>query len=236
MRTEELAEAMDRTMAVPPVDIDAITRRGRRLVVRRRLVGGALALACAAAVVVPVAVVTTAGGHDSATPAVGRQDGFVRARPLGAVADTGDKFYWGRPHAAALGPEAIWVEAGDPAYRISFGFHDEQSRALMLAGSMAVPDVRGDRVPLPAIPRQEEPTYVGMVPIPAGVDGAKMSAGVESAPPDVVTAVTHSLTVRPGYFVFWVTAAADLTRARYSVQDGAGHFLARGGFRPAAEG
>jgi hypothetical protein len=234
MRTEDLVETLHRT-ALPGTapDLERIARQGRRLVVRRRASAAAVALACAAAVAAPFALAQ--GGADergTAAPAVGVSDDLAPAHPAGAVAETGDKFYWGKPHAASRGPEAVWVEAGDPPYRLSYGFREEAAGRLVRAGTLEVPSATGAGVDLPALPRQEEPTYVGMVAVPPGVAAGRLSAGVESLPPDVVTHVGHSLTVRPGYLVFWVTAGADLTRARWSVQDGAGTELAGGRFAP----
>jgi hypothetical protein len=239
MRTDELATMMRGTEVHTAPDLDRITRRGRRLVVRRRAVVGAAALACAAAIAAPLTLGGPAGDRHEADPAVGRPAEFRPARPLGAVADTGDKFYFdpaGAVGASSLGPEAIWVEAGDPPYRLTFGFRDESTGQLMRAGAMVVPAARGSDVVLPAIPRQAEPTYAGMFRLPAGTSARDYSIAVETSGGRGVTptAVRQSGAVRPGFLVFWVTAGEDLAsqHAWWAVQDRRGENKVSGSFQP----
>jgi hypothetical protein len=240
MRTDELATMMQGTEVPTAPDLARITGRGRRLVARRRAAVGGVALLCAAAIATPLTLGAGGERHHETPPVLGRPAEFEPARPMGDVADTGDKFYFGAPGAvggSSLGPEAVWVEAGDPPYRLTFGFHDEATGRLMRAGSMTVPATTGKHVELPALPRQSEPTYVGMFRLPAGADAKDYSVAVEAGGHTAgmgPTRVRQSGSVRPGYLVYWVTAAEDLASRHgwWAVEDAHGRIEVSGGFQP----
>jgi len=236
MMTDELADVMHRTAVITPPDLDRITRQGRRLVVRRRLAAGSVAVLGAVVLAAPF----TIGHHGDrpAAPSVGVPTQFVPAAPSGVVAETDSKFYAGpHPHSASLGPEAIWVEAGDLPYRISYGFRDESTGRLQRAGEVQVPETTGPHVPLPAIPHQHgEPTYVGMFKLPTADRGAhhgRYSVVVESPTTHglVSPQVGQSYRVLPGYLVFWVTASEELAKGTYAVENRRGSRLVSGGFQ-----
>lgn len=231
MRTDELTEAMHHTAVVSVPDLKRIAAQGRRMAWRRRVVAGVGAAAAVALVSVPVAVF--GGGADQGRAQVtSRQQDFAAGEPLGAVIETDSKFYFDvDPHAGSLGLEAVWAEAGVAPERLTFGFRRAGRTQVLRAGAMSVPDLAEQAVDLPAMPGQHnEPTYVGILRMPAGVATDRYAVGVSETRKSHVIEVRQEGDVLPGYLVFTVSSTTELDGAEYRVTDWRGRTVVRGGF------
>jgi hypothetical protein len=239
MRTDELTEAMHGTVVASAPDLARIAQHGRRIRTRRQLGAGAVGVCAAVLLATPFVVLQgdQPGGRDHARVTT-QPSAFSAARPLGSVLETESKFYFGSDvHSGSLGLEAVWAEPGEAPGRLSFGFRDERTREVLRAGALVVPDLSIRVVDLPALPAQhDEPTYVGLLRLPAGASADRYAVAVEAQSAGRVVAVRQEGHVLPGYLVFTVSAVRELDHAAtYLVTNGRDQVVAEGGFREARD-
>jgi hypothetical protein len=253
MNVDELTETMHATNLPTPLDLERVTRDGRRIRARRRAaVAGGLAVAVAA-VAVPLGTWQRSASPEDA-PFAGtsqRQDETARheavereflaqapvGRPIGTVLQPGaayaPKFYLGHRGGSSVGALALWGEQDG----LAFGAHlIDGDGSLRRAGSLDVADLSPRGAQLSRVPFQaaQEPTFVGLLEVPRGTRPRDLTVRVRGEDTTVRTGVR--LGVVPGRALVWVTATAGsapgIDLSRFTIRDAGGHVLSSGGFEP----
>jgi hypothetical protein len=226
MKVDELIDTMHATSEAAPLDLDRITRDGRRIRTRRRaaLVGG-MAIAVAA-VAVPMALWqdqprseparyagTPQHSDETAAHEDVERDFLARApigAPLGAVVEPGRgearKFYLVHRGGSSVGVLSVWGEPDG----LAFGARAiDGDGSLRRAGALDLADLPRRGATLSRVPFQpaNEATFVGLVPVPEGTKPGELGSGVESVETRVRTGVR--LGVVPGRALVWVTATSE---------------------------
>lgn len=253
MDVDELTETMHAASVPVPLDLDRVTRDGRRLRTRRRAVlAGGLA-AAVAAVAVPVALLGQSGGGEpsyagSPKPAPertvtddSRETQFEQTAPIGrpmaGVLQPGGayapKFYLGGDKVRSVGALSVWADQDEG---LAFGARlVDGDGSLRQAGSLDLPTLAGKGETLVRIPFQnaDEPTFVGLVDVPAGTRARDLASVVESEDSSVRTGVRTDVVA--GKALVWATASSGsrpgIELTYWSVQLG-DDVLASGGFGP----
>jgi len=246
MNVTELVETMHDNQVPTAPDLDRITRQGRRIAVRRRAAVATVVVAAVAVVSGPWALL--AGGRDHAVSPSGtatstpfddsREVAFETSAPLGApvgdVAQTEMKFYLGPDHVRSVGALSLWLEAGRRDDELAYGARlIDKDGTLRRAGYLQVPvlpRVGGELVRIPDQNRGE-PTFVGLIPVPAGADATDYRIRVRAT--DTPLDKGKSTTVVDGRLLVWVTAldqGRGLDLDNVVVRDASGDVVARGTF------
>ena len=254
MNVQELTDSMHATSVATPLDLDRVTRDGRRIRNRHRVVLATGLAAAVAAVAVPVGLWQQPAPGDAgfASPPersdTTADDARERAfeadaplgRPVGAVLRPGGryapKFYLGGQKQRSVGALSVWAEQDGLAFGARLIDGD---RSLRRAGTLDIGLLPGDGAVLSRIPFQNatEPTFVGILTVPDGTrarDLAVTARGTDSA---IATGVR--LDVVPGRALVWVTASdggePGLDLRGFTVRDADGTVLSAGGFEPAKD-
>jgi len=248
MNVTELVETMHDTQVPTAPDLDRIMRRGRRIAVRRRALVATVAAVVVGVVGGPWLILTGGTAAKPFTPTAtttrdafddSREIAFETTAPLGApvgdVAQLDMKFYLGPDHVRSVGAMAFWVEAGHGDDTIAFGARlVDKDDSLRRAGYLDLPVLSGTGGELVRVPGQDhgEPTYVGLVAIPAGADASDYRIRVRATDTDVRKG--KSTTVVAGRLLVWVTAltgsAPGIDLDDLSVRDATGQLVARATF------
>lgn len=247
MNVDELVEAMHAVSVPSEPDLVRIGRSGRRIVARRRI-----ALAAGVATVVAlVAVPSTMLGHDrphgagsptgvSTSPEGSAEHKFETVAPLGvpvgAVADVDSKFYV-RVHGSSVGALALWSEARNAPDEIAYGARlIDGDGSLRRAGYVRVPVLPaagGQLARVPSPQGTDEPTYVGLVPLPSGAAADDYRIRVRST--DTSVSKGGSADVVAGKLLIWISATdgsePGIDLESFTVRDAAGEVVATGSFQ-----
>lgn len=246
MNVDELVEEMHRTGVPSEPDLLRISRQGRRIGVRRRSALAAGVTTIAALVAGPWLVLgdglpggaaSPAGVTTTDRPDVSAELTFEATAPLGApvgaVAQTEMKFYV-TPHGGSVGALALWSEAGADPDVLAYGARlIDADGSLRRAGYFHAPVLPATGAELARVPGQpSEPTYVGLVPVPAGARADGYRVRIEAT--DTFVVKGKSTDVVPGRLLIWATASdgtepgTDL--ATFTVRDATNRVVARGTF------
>ena len=247
MNVQQLTESMHGTSVVTPLDLDRVTRDGRRIRTRRRAAIAGGVAAAVAAVAVPVALwqepqpaeprfagTPSAPAYDDARERAFERDAPL-GQPLGAVLQPGGayapKFYLGGDKVRSVGALSVWADPEGLAFGARLLDGDG---SLRKAGALDVPLLEGTEAVLHRVPFQnaDEPTFVGVLAVPDGTrlrDLVVRARGEDSA---IRSGVRGD--VVPGRALVWVTAGTGsdgtTTLGGWSVRDPEGRLLARGTF------
>jgi hypothetical protein len=244
----EMVEAMHDTRVADGPDLQRITRQGRRIGARRRAAFVAGVATVVALVAGPWVVLVDRGGHEprptTGSPRVkdpgdSAEVAFETTAPLGApiagVADTEMKFYVPPNHVRSVGGMAFWSEAGAGAGELAYGARlVDKDGSLRRAGYVQVPVLPSKGGQLVRVPGQgpDEPTFVGLVPLPDGATAADYRIRVRAT--DTLVVKGKSADVVAGNLLIWATALTGsepgIDLDGFSVQDAGHHVIARGTF------
>ena len=246
MNVDELVEEMRRTGVPSEPDLVRISRQGRRIGIRRRAALAAGVATVATLVAGPWLVLGDGlpGGGASPTgvSTTDRPDGSAEqtfqttapvGAPVGAVAQPEMKFYV-TPHGGSVGALALWSEAGTDPDVLAYGARlIDADGSLRRAGYFHAPVLPAIGAQLARVPGQpSEPTYVGLVPVPAGARADDYRVRIEAT--DTLVVKGKSTDVVPGRLLIWVTASdgsePGIDLASFTVRDATNRVVARGTF------
>jgi hypothetical protein len=248
MNVTEMVEAMHDTHLPSEPDLARVVRQGRRIAARRRAGLPAVVAAVVTLVAGPWVVLADGNGHEPGpSSGISKTDNvddshevaFETTAPLGTpvagVAETEMKFYVPPSHVRSVGAMAFWSEAGAGAGELAYGARlIDKDGSLRRAGYLRVPvlPARGGK-PI-RVPGQgpDEPTYVGLVPLPDGAAASGYRIRVQGA--DTAVLKGTSAEVVAGRLLIWVTALTGsepgIDLQAFTVRDANHHVVARGTF------
>ena len=169
-----------------------------------------------------------------------RLNGALEHAPIGApltdVAQVDTKFYLGPDHVRSVGAMALWSEAGKGVDELAYGARlIDKDGSLRRAGYFRVPVLPRAGGELARVPGQndDEPTFVGLIPIPAGAEASDYRIRVRST--DTLIGKGKSAGVVAGHVLVWITATAGsepgIDLDGFTVRDSSGQVVARGTFQ-----
>lgn len=220
MNVTEMIEAMHDTHVPSEPDLHRVTRQGRRFVVRRRAGFAAIVAAVVTVIAGPWVVLTDGSGHEpqpsrgtSRTEHVddSHELAFETTAPVGTpvagVALTEMKFYVPPNQVRSVGAMAFWSEGGADGDELAYGARlIDKDGSLRRAGYLRVPVLPASGAKLVRVPGQgpDEPTYVGLIPLPEGAVASDYRIRVDGH--DTLVLKGKSADVVAGKLLVWVTA------------------------------
>jgi hypothetical protein len=249
MNVQELTDSMHATSVPTPLDLERVTRDGRRIRNRHRTVLAAGLAAAVVAVAVPVGLWQQPAPSDAgfASPPERSDPAFDDARervfetdaplgrPIGAVLRPGGqyapKFYLGGDKVRSVGALSVWAEPDGLAFGARLVDGDG---SLRRAGTLDVGTLDRRDAELARVPFQNatEPTFVGIMTVPTGTRARDLVVTARGADSALSSGVR--LDVVPGRALVWVTASdggePGLDLRGFTVRDADGTVLARGTF------